>query len=78
MGMIKCTECGKEMSDKASVCPNCGCPIEDIKAKILMLSKEKNIYEELVEKGYKQYKTMANHCILKLDNYISFIVSHDV
>ncbi len=34
MGMIKCTECGKEMSDKASVCPNCGCPIEDIKAKL--------------------------------------------
>lgn len=52
--------------------------IEDIKAKILMLSKEKDIYEELVEKGYKQYKTMANHCILKLDNYISFIVSQDV
>ena len=43
-----------------------------------MLSKEKDIYEELVEKGYKQYKTMANHCIFKLDNYISFIVSHDV
>lgn len=26
MALIKCTECGHAMSDKASVCPNCGCP----------------------------------------------------
>lgn len=24
--MIKCTECGKDISDKAVSCPNCGCP----------------------------------------------------
>lgn len=24
--MIFCTECGKKMSDKATKCPNCGCP----------------------------------------------------
>lgn len=28
MALIKCDECGHEVSDKASVCPNCGCPIE--------------------------------------------------
>lgn len=28
MSLIKCTECGKEISDKATSCPNCGCPIE--------------------------------------------------
>ncbi|MBO7592039.1 MAG: zinc ribbon domain-containing protein [Bacteroidaceae bacterium] len=28
MALIKCNECGHEVSDKASVCPNCGCPIE--------------------------------------------------
>lgn len=27
MALIKCPECGKEISDKASICPNCGCPI---------------------------------------------------
>lgn len=27
MALIKCTECGKEVSDKASTCPNCGAPI---------------------------------------------------
>ena len=29
MALIKCPECGKEISDKAQSCPNCGCPIED-------------------------------------------------
>ena len=28
MALIKCTECGKEISDKAKVCINCGCPVE--------------------------------------------------
>ena len=31
MALIKCPECGKEMSDKATACPNCGCPINRIK-----------------------------------------------
>lgn len=28
MALIKCQECGKEISDKAVVCPNCGNPIQ--------------------------------------------------
>lgn len=27
MALIKCPECGKELSNRASSCPNCGCPI---------------------------------------------------
>lgn len=27
MSLIKCEECGKEISDKAGSCPNCGCPV---------------------------------------------------
>lgn len=27
MALIKCEECGKEVSDKAASCPNCGAPI---------------------------------------------------
>ena len=30
MALIKCPECGKEFSDKASACPNCGCPTSEI------------------------------------------------
>lgn len=29
MTLIKCPECGKEISDKAAACPNCGCPINN-------------------------------------------------
>ena len=32
MAMIKCPECGKEISDKASTCPNCGSPVSTINA----------------------------------------------
>lgn len=28
MALIKCVECGKEISDKATFCPSCGCPVE--------------------------------------------------
>ncbi len=30
MALIKCSECGHEVSDKASACPNCGCPIDNV------------------------------------------------
>lgn len=30
MALIKCIECGKEFSDRAAACPNCGCPTEII------------------------------------------------
>ena len=29
MALIKCTECGHMISDKATKCPNCGCPTQD-------------------------------------------------
>lgn len=28
MALIKCPECGNQVSDKASACPNCGCPLD--------------------------------------------------
>lgn len=28
MALIKCTECGQMVSERASQCPNCGCPVE--------------------------------------------------
>ncbi len=31
MALIKCPECGKEISDKAKTCPNCGCPMDGAK-----------------------------------------------
>ena len=38
MALMQCTECGKEFSDKANSCPNCGCPV----SLVLQLNKEVN------------------------------------
>lgn len=45
MSLIKCSECGKEISDKASVCINCGCPIsqKEDKYKIILKSDSNKI-----------------------------------
>lgn len=29
MSLIKCPECGHDISDKSTACPNCGCPIDN-------------------------------------------------
>ena len=34
MALIKCKKCGKEISDKAQVCPGCGEPVICKKEKI--------------------------------------------
>lgn len=34
MALIKCPDCGKQISDKASECPNCGCPSSQFAPKI--------------------------------------------
>ena len=43
MALIKCKECGKEISDKAKTCPNCGNPTKskrfDIDKEVSTLKK---------------------------------------
>ncbi|MFA6143652.1 MAG: zinc-ribbon domain-containing protein [Sulfurimonas sp.] len=48
MALINCTECGKEISDKASTCPHCGAPV----GLILSAKKafEKKQQEEIEER----------------------------
>lgn len=43
MALIKCTECGKEFSDKAPACPNCGCPVGDMD---FNLTTDENVRQE--------------------------------
>lgn len=43
MALIICEECGKEFSDKALVCPNCGCPVSVNKAEVNKEEIEKNL-----------------------------------
>jgi DNA-directed RNA polymerase subunit RPC12/RpoP len=41
MALIKCPECGKEISDKAGKCPHCGYPIEEYLAR----ERQKELYK---------------------------------
>lgn len=43
MALIKCPECGKEVSSFAKTCPNCGCPIEKMKTDGIVKIKLPNI-----------------------------------
>lgn len=46
MALIKCSECGKEISSKAVACPYCGCPIEaTVKESIVRIKMPNNIVE---------------------------------
>lgn len=40
MALIKCSECGKDISDKAATCPHCGCPL--LNAEYSQKHKKKN------------------------------------
>jgi len=53
VALIKCPECGREISDQASSCPNCGCPIKTT----LLKSKATTI-----EKTGKQWKGIQLAC----------------
>ena len=56
MALIKCEGCGHEVSDKASVCPNCGCPIEHVGA----------TQEEVMDEEPKKKKSWIGAVIVAL------------
>ena len=39
MALIKCTECGNEVSTKAKACPNCGAPVKSVSNALADLQK---------------------------------------
>lgn len=47
MALIKCSECGKEISSKATACPNCGCPIKII----LIRQVKKHLFKSILLVG---------------------------
>lgn len=47
MALIKCIDCGTEVSDKAEKCPKCACPIS---------KKENNEQTQVIEQTSKRLK----------------------
>lgn len=61
MALIKCPECGKEISDKAGQCPHCGYPIEQVTipenesiGQNRIPEQQNNIVEQKVQKKYQK------------------------
>lgn len=55
MAIIKCTECGCDVSEYADKCPNCGCPVSIIKN-----NKNSNNYmAKLINGGQSKVKVIA-------------------
>lgn len=49
MALIRCAECGKEISDKAKTCIHCGCPLEEMSASgTVRIKMPNNIVEGFV------------------------------
>lgn len=48
MALIKCPECGREISDQAVSCPNCGLPLKRMKNKESKLSIPSNVKAPLI------------------------------
>lgn len=54
LALIKCSECGREISDKASSCPQCGCPVTGTEELVEKLAVEKNDSEGNKEENNKE------------------------
>lgn len=62
MSLVKCPECGKEVSDQANSCPNCGCPLKEEKN----AKKKTTIEKGSIVKGLKKHKGKAILILLLL------------
>lgn len=65
MTLIVCVECGKEFSDKAEACPNCGCPTEDILQELKEKAFKDSIYKDVAEESSKESES-KDECITEV------------
>jgi DNA-directed RNA polymerase subunit RPC12/RpoP len=61
MALIHCSECNKEVSDKASSCPNCGSPINSIseEPEVMACPRCKSIHLHYDKKGFSGRKALV-------------------
>ena len=65
MALLKCIECGHDVSEYADKCPNCGCPIDIIKKNIK--SKVENVkYRRVILKYPGLNKVKVIKCVREI------------
>lgn len=90
MALIKCPECGKDISDKATTCPNCGCPIFQKTDNITYETDNSDEDEEEMEESYISIASLVlfilgvlllllkigGGALLELASFVLVIISH--
>lgn len=72
MALIKCSECGKEISNLAKHCTNCGFPLAEEKSQISVKAVEKKTnYAEIL----KKYKYPLIGCLVFILGVIAAIIN---
>lgn len=69
MSLIICPECGKEFSDKAGACPNCGCPTTYVTA-VTAEYKTINSFDDVFSAG-KAMSLISSGCVKAARKMIS-------
>lgn len=73
MALIKCPECGKEISDKAGKCPHCGYPIEEIESTVEKETDKEEVLDNNKE-THKKKKTLNKKVIITISAIIGVAV----
>ena len=68
MALIKCKDCGHVVSDKASQCPNCGCPIGQVEA----VQEGKFVEEPKKSKAWILALVIALICLIGGGSYYGY------
>lgn len=58
MALIQCTECGHTVSDRAEICPGCGCPVKLILEEQQKLAQEEISLKQKTEESKKQIESI--------------------
>ena len=72
MALIRCSECGKEISDKASACVNCGCPVTTTLKPTYI-----TVNFNAVLTGADNEKTFQNVYVNELGRNVGFYLDND-
>lgn len=64
MALIKCPECGREISNKANSCPNCGYPIESLSSEGMVKIKVSVLKAPTGLNGNQKVSIFSNERVL--------------
>lgn len=76
MALIKCPDCGKEISDRAANCIHCGCPVGSAQDGVLRV--QLNSYMKMLGTMSICVNFEGSRVVIKRGYYQDFVVPADV